>query len=89
MVMSAVQIPLGVENKENRTRLPRPGDICYDPECAELTITYDAAEARLPSGSNTLVVIGSMESNLDSFGNWARNRRFFGQGEVVLQAREI
>jgi hypothetical protein len=80
MVMGAHPVPLGVKAEENLTRLVRPGDVAYDPKYDEITVTYGTAEARLPSGPNTLTVIGTLASGLDGFARWARARRFEGVG---------
>lgn len=80
MVMGAQPVPLGITWEENLTRLVRPGDLAYDPKYEEITVTYGTAEARLPSGPNTLTVIGSVISALDQFARWGRARRFEGSG---------
>ena len=82
MLMGAKPVPLGVEKEENLTRLVRPGDIAYDPKYNEITVTYGTAEARLPSGPNTLTVFGSVGAGLDEFAQWGRARRFEGLGTI-------
>lgn len=84
MVMGAQPVELGVTEQENFTRLVRPGDVAYDPKYNEITLTYGTAEARLPSGPNTLAVFGSIVSGLEEFARWGRARRFFGVGTVNL-----
>jgi hypothetical protein len=85
MVMGAQPVPLGVEAEENLTRLVRPGDIAYDPKYNEITVTYGTAEARLPSGPNTLTVFGALEQGLEEFARWGRARRFEGVGTVRFE----
>lgn len=82
MLMGARPVPLGVEKEENLTRLVRPGDIAYDPKYNEITVTYGTAEARLPSGPNTLTVFGAVGAGLDEFAQWGRARRFEGMGTI-------
>lgn len=82
MVMGARPVPLGVAQEENLTRLVRPGDVAYDPKYNEITVTYGTAEARLPSGPNTLTVFGAVSQGLEAFAQWARARRFEGVGVV-------
>jgi hypothetical protein len=82
MVMGARAVPLGVKEEENLTRLVRPGDIAYDPKYDEITVTYGTAEARLPSGPNTLTVFAALGVGLDEFAQWGRARRFEGQGTI-------
>lgn len=82
MVMGAQPVPLGVDEEENLTRLVRPGDVAYDPKYKEITVTYGTAEARLPSGPNTLTVFGALQTGLDEFAQWARARRFEGLGVI-------
>jgi hypothetical protein len=82
MVMGAEAVPLGVREAENATRLVRPGDLAFDPKYDEITVTYGTAEARLPSGPNTLTVFGSVSQGLEAFARWARARRFEGLGSV-------
>lgn len=85
MLMGARSVPLGVSEAENLTRLVRPGDIAFDPKYDEITVTYGTAEARLPSGPNTLTVFGAVEEGLDEFARWARARRFEGAGLVTFE----
>ena len=80
MVMGATPVPIGVTEEENLTRLVRPGDIAFDPKYNEITVTYGTAEARLPSGPNTLTVFGHVDCGLESLARWARARRFEGVG---------
>ncbi len=82
MLMGAKSVAIGVKAVENLTRLVRPGDLAFDPNYDEITVTYGTAEARLPSGPNTLVVFGSIVEGLDDFAKWARARRFEGIGLV-------
>ena len=85
MVMGAKPAPLGVTEEENLTRLVRPGDVAYDPKYNEITVTYGTAEARLPSGPNTLTVFGAVDQGLDEFAQWARGRRFEGVGVIRFE----
>ena len=80
MIMGAHSVPLDIKEAENLTRLVRPGDVAFDPKYEEITVTYGTAEARLPSGPNTLTVFGAIVGGLDDFAKWARARRFEGQG---------
>jgi hypothetical protein len=82
MVMGAKSVPIGVKEHENFTRLVRPGDIAFDSKYDEITVTYGTAEARLPSGPNTLTVFGTISRGLEDFGRWARARRFEGVGVI-------
>jgi len=84
MVMSTVAYDIPAKDAENQVRLVRPGDLAWDPKFGELTITYGTAEARLPSGPNTLVVYGQIIEGLDSFAAFGRARRFEGLGKVTL-----
>jgi hypothetical protein len=86
MLMGAHSVPIGCNEAENQTRLVRPGDIAFDPKYDEITVTYGTAEARLPSGPNTLTVFGSVIEGLEGFGRWARARRFEGVGVVRFTA---
>lgn len=86
MVMGAHSVPLGIKDAENLTRLVRPGDIAFDPKYDEITVTYGTAEARLPSGPNTLTVFGTVVTNLDGLGRWCRARRFEGVGRLEFTA---
>ncbi len=85
MVMSARANPIGIEEHEHHVRLVRPGDLAYDPKFGEFTVTYGTAEARLPSGPNTLVVFGQIVKGLDTFAAWGRARRFEGVGTLVFR----
>lgn len=82
MVMSAISNPVGVTEQEHHQRLVRPADLAYDPKFGEFTVTYGTAEARLPSGPNTLVVFGQISQGLESFAKWGRARRFEGVGNI-------
>ena len=82
MVMGATQIDLGISEQEDATRLPRPGDLGYDPKFGELTLTYGTAECRLPSGPNTVAVIGQFTEDLAALADYCRRRRFEGIGEL-------
>jgi hypothetical protein len=82
MLMGARPVPIGCKEAENLTRLVRPGDVSFDPKYDEITVTYGTAEARLPSGPNTLTVFGSVVKGLDELGRWARARRFEGVGTI-------
>lgn len=84
MLMGAKKLHLEVANQENLIRLPRPGDIGFDPKYDELTITYGTAECRLPSGENTICVLGALTEGLAEFGAFARARRFEGVGSVAV-----
>lgn len=86
MLMGARSMPIGFNEAENLTRLVRPGDVAFDPKYDEITVTYGTAEARLPSGPNTLTVFGSICAGLDDFAAWARARRFEGVGTVRFEA---
>jgi hypothetical protein len=86
MLMGAHSVPIGCNEAENQTRLVRPGDVAFDPKYDEITATYGTAEARLPSGPNTLTVFGSVIEGLEGFGRWARARRFEGVGVVKFTA---
>ncbi|MCR4266649.1 DUF3830 family protein [Nitratireductor sp. ZSWI3] len=84
MVMSTRAFDIGVADQEHHVRLVRPGDLAFDPKFGEFTVTYGTAEARLPSGPNTLVVFGRIEDGLERFVAWARARRFEGLGTLTL-----
>ena len=86
MIMSTQRFPLGFQEKENETRLPRVGDLSWDPMYGELAFTYGTAECRMPSGTNTVVVYGALQTALDEFAAFCRARRFEGQAEVRLSA---
>jgi len=84
MVMSTVAYDIPAKEPENQVRLVRPGDLAWDPKFGELTVTYGTAEARLPSGPNTLVVYGQIIEGLDAFAAFGRARRFEGLGYVIM-----
>ena len=86
MVMSAKSFPFGPREPENSVRLPRPGDITWDPKFGEICFAYGTAEARLPSGENQLVVFGQVEEGLDALAAFCRARRFEGLGEIRMEA---
>lgn len=85
MVMSARQYELGVE-RENAVRLPRPGDLTWDPAAGELAFAYGTAECRLPSGENNVVVYGAVVEGLAEFAEFCRRRRFEGLGELRIES---
>lgn len=85
MVMSTVAYEFGVDHAESDVRLVRPGDLTWDSKSGELAFTYGTAEARLPTGSHTLVVYATIREGLDAFAAYARARRFEGVGEIVLE----
>ena len=87
MVMGAQRLDLGVSDQEDFTRLPRPGDLGYDPKFGELTLTYGTAECRLPSGTNTVAVIGQITDEFVQLADFCRRRRFEGVAE--LHFREL
>jgi hypothetical protein len=84
MLMSARAFDDGPREMENAIRLPRPGDITWDPKFGEICFTYGTAEARLPSGENQLVVFGQVESGLVELAAYCRARRFEGLGEIRM-----
>jgi hypothetical protein len=84
MVMGSERLDLGVTRQEDHTRLPRPGDLAYDPKFNELTLTYGTAECRLPSGSNTVAVIGQFTEHLNALADFCRRRRFEGVGQLTF-----
>lgn len=84
IVMSAERFPLGFSEKENETRLPRVGDLSWDPTFGEIAVTYGTAECRMPSGFNTIVVFGSLSTGLEELARWCRRRRFEGLGTLRL-----
>src|ERR1700752_1991390 len=88
MVMGVGRLDLGITDEENLTRLPRPGDIAFDPKFQELTVTYGTAECRLPSGANTVVVIGQVTEGLAAFADFCRRRRFEGVGDIHFHELE-
>ena len=85
MLMSARSYDIGVSEQEHHVRLVRPGDLAFDPKFGEFTVTYGTAEARLPSGPNTLVVVGQVVGGLSELATWARARRFKGLGQLKLR----
>lgn len=85
MVMSARAYPLGVE-RENAVRLPRPGDLTWDPAAGELAFAYGTAECRLPSGENTVVVYGAIREGLEEFAQFCRATRFQGLARLRLES---
>ncbi len=85
MVMSTRSYDIGLNEQEHHVRLVRPGDLAFDPKFGEFTVTYGTAEARLPSGPNTLVVFGQIREGLDAFAAWGRARRFEGVGTIELR----
>jgi hypothetical protein len=85
MVMSANAYALGAP-RENAVRLPRPGDLTWDPDAGELAFAYGAAECRLPSGENNVVVYGSIVQGLDAFAEFCWRRRFEGVGDLTISA---
>lgn len=85
MLMGAHPVDIGVSTGENLTRLVRPGDVAFDSKYNEITVTYGTAEAKLPSGPNTLTVLATVISGLDDFARWARARRFEGVGTVTFE----
>ncbi len=85
MVMSAKPISnIQSEKEENLTRLPRPGDLTWDPKYNELCFVYGTSEARLPSGANTLVVYGTIKEGLYELAQFCRARRFEGIGTIEM-----
>jgi hypothetical protein len=86
MVMSAKPFPFGPREPENAVRLPRPGDLTWDPKFSEICFTYGTAEARLPSGENQLVVFGQVEDGFETFAGFCRARRFEGLGDIRMEA---
>jgi Protein of unknown function (DUF3830) len=86
MVMSADVYDLGAP-RENTVRLPRPGDLTWDPDAGELAFAYGTAECRLPSGENTVVVYGSVVQGMDAFAEFCWRRRFEGVATLTLSAR--
>ena len=84
MIMSTRSYELGPDHKENETRLPRTGDISWDPFFGEIAFTYGTAECKMHSGYNTIVIIGQLQNALDEFATFCRARRFEGLGTVTL-----
>jgi hypothetical protein len=84
MLMGVEPIDLGVPEAENDVRLPRPGDLGWDPKIGELTFTYGLAECHGPTGPNTIVIYGTIDAGLDEFAAFARARRYEGVGTLTL-----
>lgn len=84
MVMSTTTCELDVDVEENSTRLVRPGDITWDAKVGEVCLVYGDAECRLPSGPNTVVVIGSLTTNPDSLAELCQSIRFTGVKSVTF-----
>ncbi len=84
MVMSAKPFDIHATKEENRTRLLRPGDLTWDPKFGELCFVYGTAEARLPSGPNTLVVWAQVTEGLEELARFCRARRFEGVGVIQM-----
>ncbi len=84
MVMSAKSFDIPAKKEENQTRLPRPGDLTWDPKYGELCFVYGTAEARLPSGPNTLVVYANVMENLEELARFCRARRSEGLGIIHM-----
>ncbi|MEW6991634.1 DUF3830 family protein [Colwelliaceae bacterium 6441] len=84
MIMSTRPYDLGFKEKENETRLPRTGDISWDPFFGELAFTYGTAECKMQSGYNTIVICGQLKTGLDEFAKYCRARRFEGLAEVTI-----
>ena len=87
MIMSTRSYDFGFKEKENETRLPRTGDISWDPFFGEIAFTYGTAECKMQSGYNTIVIIGQLKTAIDEFAAFCRRRRFEGLGEVRLSVR--
>lgn len=87
MVMGTQRLDLSVTQQENFTRLPRPGDLAFDPKFNELTLTYGTAECRLPSGTNTVTVFGQFTEHLAVLAQFCRRRRF--EGVAKLRFHEL
>jgi hypothetical protein len=85
MLMAARSYDIDQTTYENEVRLVRPGDLGWDPKFGELTVTYGSAECKLPSGPNNLVVFGSVVDGLEELGDWARERRFQGLADLILE----
>jgi hypothetical protein len=86
MCMSVESYDLDVPDAENSVRLVRPGDLTWDPKFGELCVVYGTAECRLPSGPNTVVVFGSLDTGLEELAQFGRARRFEGVGDAYLEA---
>jgi hypothetical protein len=86
MVMSTKPFNIPATKEENRTRLPRPGDLTWDPKFGEICFVYGTAEARLPSGPNTLVVYAQVSEGLEELARFCAARRFEGVGVIHMAA---
>ena len=84
MIMSTRAYDLGIKHKENETRLPRTGDISWDPFFGEIAFTYGTAECKMQTGYNTIAILGQLKTGLDEFEAFCRARRFEGTGQVRL-----
>ena len=82
MLMGTRPLDIGVREAENDVRLPWPGDIGWDPKIGEITFTYNLAECKGPTGPNTIVIFGSIDTGLEEFARFARARRYEGVGAV-------
>lgn len=82
MVIATVTYDFGPSDAENEVRLVRPGDLTWDPKYGELGFVYGTAECKLPSGPNTVVVFGAIDTGLDQFASFCRQRRFEGTGNL-------
>jgi hypothetical protein len=76
---------IGPSEPENHVRLVRPGDLTWDAKYGELGVVYGTAECRLPSGPNTVVVFGSIQTGLDELARFGRARRFEGIATARLE----
>ena len=63
MLMGTAPTGLDVRQAENDVRMPREGDLGWDPKIGELTFTYGLAECHTPAGPNTIVVCGSIDED--------------------------
>lgn len=88
MVMGCKTYDFGPTSPENAIRLVRPGDVTWDHKFGELCVTYGDAEARLPSGPNTLVVFGEIADGLADLAKFCSERRFAGVGVLRFEALE-
>ena len=84
--MSTKPFNIPATKEENRTRLPRPGDLTWDPKFGEICFVYGTAEARLPSGPNTLVVYAQVNEGLEELARFCAARRFEGVGVIHMTA---
>jgi len=85
MLMSTGTHPLGVTEQENRVRLVRMGDLAFDPNFDEITVTYGTAEARLPDGPNTLTVFGQVSEGAAALAALGRRCRFEGVQHITFE----